>query len=103
MSAAVHAATGLDAVADDATPAVIARRRQNVNRALEGVVGSRTAAWDLHRHRRVVVVAADVTGCHGDALPGPTARGCAAGPIRARICSGHVGSRVPLARFRERW
>jgi hypothetical protein len=36
------AAAGLDAVPDDAKPAVIARRRQSMDRALEGIVGPRT-------------------------------------------------------------
>jgi short-subunit dehydrogenase len=52
VSAAVDRVARLHAVADDATAAVVARRRKGVYRTLEGVVGSETAAGRDHKARR---------------------------------------------------
>src|SRR5262245_61098848 len=64
MRAAVEAAGRLDAVPDDLAAAVLAHRRQPVDRALEGVEGVRGAA-DANLERLVVIVTTDVASSHG--------------------------------------
>src|SRR5918997_4502603 len=64
VRAAEQAAVGLDAVADHADAAVLAGRRQRVDRALEAVEGVRGARRG-HLDGLVVVVAADLTLRHG--------------------------------------
>src|SRR4051794_2390003 len=64
MVAAVHLAAGFDAVADDVAIAVMAFRRQRVDRALETVERvTFTLRDDLERF--FVVVAAYFAACHG--------------------------------------
>ena len=64
VRAAEERRTGFDAVADDAAAAVIADRRELVDRALEAVEHVPLPGRD-HFERQVVVVAADFTLSHG--------------------------------------
>src|SRR5262245_7840504 len=72
VRAAEDAVAVLDAVADDAAPAVLADRRDLLDGALERVVGpDGVLVADLHRPS--IVVAADVTPSHGYFLLRPRA------------------------------
>src|SRR5262245_43924004 len=61
VRAAVVELATLDAVADDAGAAVVADRREQLDRTLEAVEDVRFAAHD-HLERLLVVVAADLAG-----------------------------------------
>src|SRR6185295_1775204 len=67
VDAAVDRARRLDAVADDAAAAVLATRRQGVDRALEAV---EDVGRTLHHHLEglIVVVSADFTSRHHNLL-----------------------------------
>src|SRR3954471_17600535 len=64
MGTAVRDAIGYDSVSNHAAFAVAARRRQNVNRALEAVEGMLLSVL-ADQQRAVVVVATDFAGGHG--------------------------------------
>src|ERR671921_340209 len=64
VRAAEHPLAGLDAVADDLAPAVLARRGHRVDRALERVERVRLAPA-LDRHGLVVLVATELACRHG--------------------------------------
>jgi hypothetical protein len=90
MGTAVKGSLRFDAVADDLAVAVLADRREQVDRALEAVecMGS-TRGNDLKRH--MIVIATDFALCHvassdrGGAVPPPEQW-----PHRAWISSGGV-------------
>src|SRR5919199_4228874 len=84
MRAAEHPPAGLDAVADDLAPAVLAGRCHRVDRALERVerVG---LAPTLDRHRLVVVVAADLACRHGACATRAAPRSLHAAEARVRV------------------
>src|SRR5215831_5359067 len=64
MRAAIHVALRLDAMPDNTAVAVRTFGRQGLNRALEALEGHGPAAL-RNAHGPVVIVAADVTACHG--------------------------------------
>jgi AraC-like DNA-binding protein len=94
VSAAEDAAIGLDAVTDHAATAVLAGRRQGVNRALEAVerVGL-IAANDLKR--LVVLVAANIASGHRSllALRPAHPRGRPSATLSSRIPGAQPGKR----------
>jgi hypothetical protein len=57
----------LDAMTDDSTTAMVALRRQGMDRAFEGVEGARSLGGS-YLERLVVLVSAHVTGCHDQGL-----------------------------------
>ena len=65
MGAAIERPIGFDAVSDDLAPAVVADRRELVNRALEAVERVRFASRD-HLEREMIVVAAHFAFRHWD-------------------------------------
>src|SRR5438874_2484951 len=72
VGAAVDRSVRLDAVPDDPAVAVIAGRREGVDRALEGVERVRLAVAD-DLERLVVLVPAYLTLAHAPELPGGSA------------------------------
>src|SRR5919108_5956229 len=68
VRAAVHRRAGLVSVADDRAAAVVASRRDRVDRALEGVERAWRAARDADLHSPVVLVPADLAGRHDHRL-----------------------------------
>src|SRR5918996_2484602 len=80
VGAAEHLPVLLDAMADDLAAAVLALRRELVNRALERIEGVRAIA-DQHLEDFVVVVSAGLTPFHV-ALLSPSAKAAAAWAAR---------------------
>src|ERR671922_655046 len=68
VRAAVHRRAGLVSVPDDRAAAVVASRRDRVDRALEGVERAWRAARDADLHSPVVLVPADLAGRHDHRL-----------------------------------